>query len=134
VKERDPLWLAVGAEGNGLQYQWSRNGEAIPGAMRDRYAIRDPPSYDTPEPTRLRFETWRELFPGRSRITPVDVAPNKYSGMVKMESPVFFRPKDVPSNVSSDIVAVSAGRYSAALSSSGELIAWNSLGTGPHRS
>ena len=129
VKEREPLWLAVGAEGLELKYQWYQDGVAIEGATGQVCHLGPAQKSHTGNYT-VQVSNPVSTLPPTDPVT-LTVTPNSYSGSVVDDvflTNVYEHP---PDSTRAGIVAVTVGAtFDAALTVGGEMVVWNLLGPG----
>ncbi len=130
VKEREPLWLAVGAEGQELKYQWYRDGVAIEGATGEVCHLGPAQQSHSGTYTVQVGNPAGTLAP----TDPVTVAvnPNPYSGTAVIQVPNTLGTEYVPAVIRSNIVDVSLGHdHHALLTTGGAVLSWTVVGAKP---
>jgi alpha-tubulin suppressor-like RCC1 family protein len=130
VKEREPLWLAVGAEGQELKYQWYKDGVAIEGATGEVCHLGPAQKVHSGTYTVQVSNAAGTLAP----TDPVTVAvdPNAYSGTAVIQVPNALGTEYVPAVIRSNIVDVSLGHdYHALLTTGGAVLSWTVFGAKP---
>ena len=130
VKEREPLWLAVGAEGEELKYQWYKDGVAIEGATGEVCHL-GPAQTSHSGMYTVQVGNPAGTLPPTDPVT-LTVNPNPYSGTAVIQVPDALGVSFVPAVIRSNIVDVSLGHdHHALLTTGGAVLSWTVFGAKP---